>query len=74
LDERFFGPRPEVDESRWWETRLNLLTEEERSTFEPFVDWKMESMRGRRGVWDWDGEAIEQERVGRRLFSQLLVD
>lgn len=68
LDERFFGDQEDgVVYGKLWETRLHLLTEEERNAMEPFVRQKMKESEERKLV-DWEPSEA------RRRFSELLFD
>lgn len=56
LDERFFGEREkDIHKESLWRSRVNLLSEEERTAMEPLVQTKMEESQ-KRVLVDWDAE------------------
>ena len=68
LNEKFFGVRQKtVNENDLWQTRINLLNEEEVAAVEPFVEWKMEDQKARILV-NWDTEEAKQ-RLSKVLFD-----
>lgn len=69
LDERFFGSREaDIAKQDLWRTRVDLLSERERSAMEPFVERKVEESKERILV-DWDDDQAE-----RRLAEVLFDD
>ncbi|RDL31365.1 uncharacterized protein BP5553_09574 [Venustampulla echinocandica] len=67
LDERFFGDRGDIPEYIWWQTRLDLLTDEERQAMDPFVERKMKEYKAGRILVDWDPEEAKE------VLAQVLV-
>ncbi|UZP40467.1 hypothetical protein NXS19_008283 [Fusarium pseudograminearum] len=59
LDERFFGPRDEINqEDSYWRARMHLLGEKGRQDMETFVVKKMDEIKERILV-DWDPTAAK---------------
>jgi len=68
LDERFFGDRgADVPEQDYWEMRIHLPSQGERSAMEPFVKRKIEESKERILV-DWS------LKEARECFYELLFD
>ncbi|KAL3296059.1 Phosphotransferase [Colletotrichum asianum] len=68
LDELFFGAKDiGVPHEKLWETRLHLLTDEERAAMEPLVQIKMAKLKERTLI-DWKYEEAKQ-RMSSFLFD-----
>lgn len=69
LDERFFGERPKnFSKEEYWRSRIELLTEKERAAMEPFVEKKVNELKERILVDDWDDGEVE------RRFAEVMFD